>query len=143
VYGQFFHSFWAVSFDSNMVHFRVAGCLWLLAGVSLLVASLGRDLSVLRDGEIDRWVLGHLTVTITLCVVGAGLFRATKWARVVSGILLLPAVLVCLDMFLMLGVTRSGRAYLLACSPFILVLVVLAYTLIVIIAGPSGPEESV
>src|SRR5689334_23215750 len=104
-----------------MVHFRIVGCLWLLAGVSLLVASLGRDLSLLRDGEIDRWVIGHWTVTIVLCVIGAGLFRATRWARVVSGVLLLPALLVCLDMFLMFGVTRSGRAYLLACLPFILV----------------------
>lgn len=131
------------SLDRSMVQFRIVGCLWTAAGVSLLVASLGRDLSILRDGEIDRYVIGHWVTTIVIWAVGVGLFRGSKWAKVSSGILILPAVLVCLDMFLMLGVTRSGHAYLLACLPFVLALLVVGYTVIVLFAGPADGPKSV
>lgn len=126
-----------------MVHLRIVGCLWVVAGVSLLIASLGRDLSILRDGEIDRYVIGHWVATMIIWAVGIGLFRDRNWAKVISGILILPAVLICLDMFLMLGVTRSGHEYLLACLPFILALVVLGYTVIVIIARHANAQELV
>jgi len=115
----------------------------MVAGVSLLMASLGRDLSILRDGEIDRYVIGHWVATMVIWAVGIGLFRGSKWAKVIGGILIPPAVLVCLDMFLMLGVTRSGHAYLLACLPFIVALLVLGYTVIVLFAGPPDTQKSV
>jgi hypothetical protein len=126
-----------------MIHHRILGSFWFLAGIALLVFSLRYDVPKIRDGELDAWVVWHWVASGVLVATGVGLFHATKWARVTNGVLLLPIALLCLDLFLMFGVTRSGRAYFFACLPFLIMFLVLPYNAIVLfIVRPKGQGDA-
>ncbi len=124
-----------------MIHFRILGCFWFFVGIALGICSLYYDWPRIRDGEfvlaIEHWAVGAL-----LLATGIGLFRATKWARVAIGVLLLPIGLVCLMLFVMLGVTRSGQTYFLACLPFLVVFLVLPYnTAVLFLVRPKTKQS--
>lgn len=116
------------------LHLRAIGVFWLIAGFSLFACSWNCDWPQLKDGEIDRWVLLHWGASSLLVTLGCGLFKNAVWAKITLAVLLLPLTLICLDMLLMLGVTRSGMTYFKAVLPFLITLVALAYSLLVLIA---------
>ncbi len=124
-----------------MVHFRILGCFWFLAGTVLCIASLYYDWPRMQDRDfalaIEHWAVGA-----TLLAIGTGLFRAATWARVSMAVLLLPLALLCFMLFLMLGVTRSGHAYFVACLPFIIVFLVLPYNVLVLVLVRPKKHQS-
>jgi predicted permease len=82
----------------------------------------------------------HWAFAALLLTTGVGLYQVKKWARVTIGCLAVPLALICLDMFLMFGVTRSGHDYFLACLPFLIVFLGLLYTAVVLLA--VRPEKA-